>query len=64
MDTTGRLVIPTKLRNRLGMVIGQMYHFYTMEDEAGRRFICIECPDPDEKTLSEARHIVETYGME
>lgn len=63
LDSTGRLVIPTKLREKMGMMQGTEYHFYTHEDENGRRFICIECPGIDEKTLEEARRIVEKYGM-
>ena len=63
LDSTGRLVIPTKLRDKMGMMAGQEYQFYTMEDETGRRFICIECPGIDEQTLEEARRIVQKYGM-
>lgn len=62
LDATGRLVIPTKLRERMGMIVGKEYPFYTMIDDEGRRFICIECPDIDEKTLEEARRIVEKYS--
>ena len=62
LDSTGRLVIPTKLREQMGLVIGDEYPFYTMETDEGRKFICIECPGIDEKTLEEARRIVEKYG--
>ena len=63
LDSTGRLVIPTKLRDQMGLIAGQEYQFYTMEDDTGRKFICIECPGIDEKTLEEARRIVQKYGM-
>lgn len=63
LDSTGRLVIPTKLRDQMGLITGQEYQFYTMEDDTGRKFICIECPGIDEKTLEEARRIVQKYGM-
>lgn len=63
LDSTGRIVIPTKLREQMGLVAGQDYSFYTMEDDAGRKFICIECPGIDEETLAEARRIVEKYGL-
>lgn len=62
LDSTGRLVIPTKLREKMGLITGQEYSFYTLEDDEGRKFICIECPGIDEKTLEEARRIVEKYG--
>lgn len=63
LDSTGRLVIPTRLREQMGLVVGQEYSFYTMEDDEGRKFICIECPGIDEKTLEEARRIVAKYGL-
>lgn len=62
LDSTGRLVIPTKLRERMGLVTGQEYTFYTLEMD-GRKFICIECPGIDEETLAEARRLVAKYGM-
>lgn len=62
LDTTGRLIIPTKLRDKMGLVIGQEYTFFTMESD-GRKFICIECPGIDEETLAEARRLVAKYGM-
>lgn len=63
LDSTGRLVIPTKLREQMGLMVGQDYDFYTLETDDGRKFICIECPGIDEKTLEEARRIVAKYGM-
>ncbi len=63
LDSTGRLVIPTKLREQMGLIVGQEYPFYTMEDDTGRKFICIECPGIDEATIEEARRIVQKYGM-
>ncbi len=47
----------------MGLITGQEYSFYTLEDDEGRKFICIECPGIDEKTLEEARRIVEKYGL-
>lgn len=43
VDTTGRLVIPAKLREEMGIEIGETYEFYTTEED-GKRFLCIECP--------------------
>lgn len=63
MDAMGRFVIPRKLREEMGLMTGQEYSFYTLEDDEGRKFICIECPGIDEQTLEEARRIVQKYGM-
>lgn len=62
LDSMGRFVIPRKLRDEMGLITGQEYSFYTLEDDEGRKFICIECPGIDQKTLEEARRIVEKYG--
>ncbi len=63
LDSTGRIVIPKKLVEQMGLITGQEYSFYTLEDNEGRKFICIECPGIDAKTLEEARRIVEKYGL-
>lgn len=63
LDSTGRLVIPTRLREQMGLIIGHEYSFYTLEDDNGRKFICIECPGIDANTLAEARRIVAKFGM-
>ena len=47
----------------MGLRIGQEYSFFTHEDEAGRRFICIECPGINPQILEEARRLVAKYGM-
>ena len=62
LDSTGRIVIPKRLLEQMGMIQGQEYHFFTHE-ENGRKFVCIECPGIDEQTLAEARRIVEKYGL-
>ena len=62
LDSTGRLVIPTKLREDMGLVIGNEYPFLTLETDDGRKFICIECPGINKKVLEEARRIIEKYG--
>ena len=47
----------------MGLEPGKEYSFYTLEDDTGRKFICIECPGIDQQTLEEARRIVAKYGM-
>lgn len=44
LDSSGRLVVPVKLRERLHMKEGQIYQFFTHE-ENGRVFLCVECPE-------------------
>lgn len=63
LDGTGRIVIPKPLLERMGMIKGNEYNFFTHEEPNGRKFICIECPGIDEQTLAEARRIVEKYGL-
>lgn len=62
LDSTGRLVIPTKLRDQMGLVVGEEYSFYTHETNDGRRFICIECPEVDTDAIEEAKRILEKFG--
>ena len=58
----GRMVIPTRLREKMGMKIGETYEFYTTYDEEGTRYICIKCPAISEKMLEEARELIEMYN--
>ena len=43
LDSCGRLVLPSKLREKMNLVIGETYQFYTHE-EGGKTYLCIECP--------------------
>lgn len=63
LDGTGRIVIPKRLLEQMGMIQGKEYSFFTHEEPDGRKFVCIECPGIDEQTLAEARRIVEKYGL-
>ncbi len=52
LDSCGRLVLPIKLREKLNLVIGQTYQFYTHQ-EKGKTYLCIECPgNQDEVDLA------------
>ena len=44
LDTVGRLMIPSKLREELHMVNGHNYEFY-IDEVDGKTFLCIECPE-------------------
>ena len=48
LDTMGRIMIPVRLREQLGLKAGQEYQFFLYEED-GHRFICIECPGNDAK---------------
>lgn len=63
LDTMGRIMLPKRLREKLGLIEGNEYTFYTHEEDDGRKFLCIECPGIDQATLEEARRLVEKYGM-
>lgn len=44
LDSLGRLVIPKKLREELGLESGTEYTFYKHEHE-GKIYLCIEAPE-------------------
>lgn len=44
VDSSGRLVIPVKLREQLHIREGQVYQFFTHE-EGGKVYLCVECPE-------------------
>lgn len=63
LDTTGRLTIPTRLREQVGMIIGKEYSFL-LHEENGRRYVCIDCgPAISPEMLSNAMQIVQASGM-
>lgn len=60
----GRIIIPIKLREKMGLKIGAEYDFFLHEDkETGKRYICIECPSVTDEELEKARQLVQKYGM-
>lgn len=61
LDSTGRLVIPTRLREQMGLETGEEYTFYIGQDDEGSKYICIKCPGIDEKAVEEARKIIEQW---
>lgn len=63
LDATGRIMIPIKLREQMGLTAGQVYYFTTVE-ENGRKYICIDCGSVSPTTpLEEAVRIVEASGL-
>ncbi len=62
LDSSGRLMIPIRLREEMGLISGTEYAFFTHEMD-GRKFICIECPSITQAKLQEAMQIVQANGM-
>jgi bifunctional DNA-binding transcriptional regulator/antitoxin component of YhaV-PrlF toxin-antitoxin module len=61
LETTGRIMIPSKIREKVGLVPGKEYAFSLLKRD-GRMFICIDCGDvPDE--LTQAVQLIEKNGM-
>ena len=61
IDSTGRLVIPVKLREELGLVSDAILTFWTHEQD-GKRFLCIECPS-EETEVERALRVLREHGI-
>ena len=61
LDTMGRLVLPIRLREELGLTIGETFEFF-LHEENGKNYLCIECPE-QETELQKALKILEKNGM-
>ena len=61
LDTSGRLVIPIRLREELGLTVGEVYSFFKHE-ENGKTFLCIECPE-QETEIQKAIKLLQANGM-
>lgn len=66
LDTSGRLMIPIRLREEVGMTAGTEYTFYIHQEE-GRQFICIDCgipkPPMQDISLDDALKVVRENGI-
>lgn len=63
LDTMGRIMIPIKLREELGLTIGNEYDFF-LHEENGRKYICIDCGNAvSADELEQARQLVKKYGL-
>lgn len=63
LDKTGRLIIPSKLREEVGMIPGQEYSFSILTKDK-HTYLCIDCGIPEDKpSLEEAIKIVQESGM-
>lgn len=61
LDSNGRLVIPIRLREEMGLEVGQEYTFFKHEHE-GKMYLCIECVEL-ENEIERAKKILEAAGV-
>lgn len=62
LDTCGRLVIPSKLREAMRLEVGENYPFYTTIDEKGQSWLCIPCPGA-ETEIDKAKRLLREAGI-
>ena len=63
LDSTGRIMVPIRLREQMGMQVGQIYSFSTLEMN-GRKYICIDCGAAvSDEELNRALQLVQSQGM-
>lgn len=55
-------MIPSRLRDRMGLIPGREYYFFTCEEE-GHQYICIDAGPTSEMTIEEAKRILQQNGM-
>ena len=60
LDSSGRLVIPIRLREELGLEIGETYTFYKQEID-GEIYLCIKC---GEDPVTKAKKLLAEKGYE
>lgn len=61
LDSSGRLVIPSKLREELKMEVGDDYVFYIHELK-GKTYLCIECYRKEDE-IERAKRILAEAGI-
>lgn len=62
LDTCGRLVIPSKLREAMRLEVGENYPFFTTIDETGQSWLCIPCPGA-ETEIDKAKRLLREAGI-
>ena len=60
LDAMGRIMIPVRLRDQLGLITGREYSFEVRQID-GRNYICIDCGLNTE--LEEAMNLVQNAGL-
>lgn len=61
VDSSGRLVIPSKLREQLKIESGDEYTFYVHE-ENGRTYLCVECFRIEDE-IEKAKRVLREAGL-
>lgn len=58
IDSTGRVIIPSALRDQMDLRVGDIVEFYVHEQD-GRTFLAIECPRVENKIEAAKRTLRE-----
>lgn len=61
IDSTGRLVIPAKLRAELAIETGDTHDFFIHEMD-GKKYLCIECYR-SENEIEKAKRVLREAGL-
>lgn len=62
IDSLGRIVIPSKLRQELNLNADEVFPFFIHEEPDGKVYLCIECPNA-ESEIAKAKALLEKIGM-
>lgn len=61
IDSSGRLVIPSKLREQLRIEPGDEYQFF-LHEENGRTYLCVECFRIEDE-IEKAKRVLREAGL-
>lgn len=63
IDSNGRIIIPSKLREQLSIAVGEIFKFY-IHQEQGKLYLCIECPEKEkENEINFAIEVLKRNGF-
>lgn len=61
MDSSGRVIVPSQLRDQLDLRPGDMIEFCILEQD-GRTYLCFECPRVEDE-IEKAKRILREAGL-
>ncbi len=61
VDTNGRIIVPSQLRDQLSIRPSDTYEFLIYKADDGRTYLCIECTGL-ESELQKAKRLLEEAG--